>query len=172
MKRPFEATEFTPDEALDFVNHGSLAPGVSISGLAPPEQRQFGVERVRLRGAIEAAFTAAVTGAPPPEAVAFAINRVLEAGSVQSTLEPDVHPPRLRRRSRGTGPLALLTPVAHAAMLLLEHVDLRRLRRCAAEDCRVWFVDTSKGGRRRWCSMATCGNRAKAARYRSRQATD
>lgn len=36
-----------------------------------------------------------------------------------------------------------------------------KVRICAAADCAVLFVDTSRTGRRRWCSMATCGNRAK-----------
>jgi predicted RNA-binding Zn ribbon-like protein len=30
------------------------------------------------------------------------------------------------------------------------------------------FLDTTKNGRRRWCDMATCGNRAKAARHRAK----
>jgi predicted RNA-binding Zn ribbon-like protein len=40
-----------------------------------------------------------------------------------------------------------------------------RIRRCAGEDCVLHFLDTSQNGRRRWCSMATCGNRNKASRH-------
>lgn len=40
-----------------------------------------------------------------------------------------------------------------------------RLRQCEHESCVLWFVDVSKAGRRRWCSMDTCGNRAKAQRH-------
>lgn len=49
-----------------------------------------------------------------------------------------------------------------------------RLRSCEHEDCTLWFLDTSKGGRRRWCSMESCGNRAKARRHyaRTSQADD
>lgn len=43
-----------------------------------------------------------------------------------------------------------------------------RLRICANESCRYVFVDHSPSGRRRWCDMRTCGNRAKAARHRAR----
>ena len=39
---------------------------------------------------------------------------------------------------------------------------------CANDTCRWIFYDTSRTGRRRWCDMATCGNRAKAARHRAR----
>jgi predicted RNA-binding Zn ribbon-like protein len=44
-----------------------------------------------------------------------------------------------------------------------------RLRICDNDTCRWVFYDSSPTGRRRWCSMATCGNRAKARRHRERQ---
>jgi len=40
-----------------------------------------------------------------------------------------------------------------------------RIRRCAHPNCILYFYDTSKNGTRRWCSMKTCGNRAKAQRF-------
>ncbi|MGK2866559.1 MAG: CGNR zinc finger domain-containing protein [Mycobacterium sp.] len=40
-----------------------------------------------------------------------------------------------------------------------------RIKQCAHEHCVLWFYDTSKNGTRRWHSMTTCGNRAKAARH-------
>src|SRR6185295_15539784 len=46
--------------------------------------------------------------------------------------------------------------------------DPERIRICDNETCRWVFYDTSRTGRRRWCDMATCGNRAKAARHRAR----
>ena len=44
-----------------------------------------------------------------------------------------------------------------------------RLRVCANDMCRWVFYYESRAGQRRWCDMATCGNRAKAARHRARQ---
>jgi predicted RNA-binding Zn ribbon-like protein len=44
-----------------------------------------------------------------------------------------------------------------------------RIRICANDTCRWIFYDESRAGRRRWCDMATCGNRAKAQRHRARQ---
>ncbi|RKT16714.1 putative RNA-binding Zn ribbon-like protein [Streptomyces sp. 1114.5] len=41
----------------------------------------------------------------------------------------------------------------------------RRIKQCAHEACILYFFDTSQNGRRRWCRMAVCGNRAKAARH-------
>jgi predicted RNA-binding Zn ribbon-like protein len=43
-----------------------------------------------------------------------------------------------------------------------------RIRICASDTCQWVFYDASRTGRRRWCDMSTCGNRAKAARYRAR----
>lgn len=40
-----------------------------------------------------------------------------------------------------------------------------RIRRCANPDCVLWFLDVSRPGTRRWCSMAGCGNREKARRH-------
>jgi predicted RNA-binding Zn ribbon-like protein len=43
-----------------------------------------------------------------------------------------------------------------------------RIKICDNDRCRWVFYDTSRTGRRRWCDMATCGNRAKAARHRAK----
>src|SRR6267143_1267451 len=59
---------------------------------------------------------------------------------------------------------------AEAAGELLAGGDPRRLRKCANPNCRLMFYDESKAGRRRWCSMRTCGGQAKArAFYRRRR---
>lgn len=50
---------------------------------------------------------------------------------------------------------------------LLMDVDRSRIRKCGASDCDVYFVDTSKGHRRQWCSMKNCGNREKQRRWRN-----
>jgi predicted RNA-binding Zn ribbon-like protein len=47
--------------------------------------------------------------------------------------------------------------------------DADRYRVCANDGCRWIFYDESRAGRRRWCSMSSCGNRAKAARHRARK---
>lgn len=53
-----------------------------------------------------------------------------------------------------------------AIALLADRRLLDRLRRCDAHECRMFYLDTSQGHRRRWCSMQRCGNRAKAAQHR------
>lgn len=47
--------------------------------------------------------------------------------------------------------------------------DLRsRVRKCGRPECSIFFLDDSRTGQRRWCSMASCGNRMKVARFRQR----
>jgi predicted RNA-binding Zn ribbon-like protein len=62
----------------------------------------------------------------------------------------------------------LLLPIAEAIGDLVCRKDFSLVRRCEGPTCTLWFLDVSKGHARRWCSMAVCGNRAKAAAYRSR----
>jgi predicted RNA-binding Zn ribbon-like protein len=62
----------------------------------------------------------------------------------------------------------VLAPVALIAAELFSTADFRRVRRCGEQTCVHWFLDTTRPGRRRWCSMATCGNRLKVKSYRRR----
>ncbi len=70
----------------------------------------------------------------------------------------------------------LLWPAAHsAARLLTDKKLLARVRQCADEHgCGVLFLDRTRNHSRRWCSMKSCGNRAKVARHyqRQRKSTD
>jgi len=60
-----------------------------------------------------------------------------------------------------------LLAVALSAADLLTRGDLARVRECPGIDGCGWlFLDTSKSGTRRWCSMQVCGNRAKVRRHR------
>jgi predicted RNA-binding Zn ribbon-like protein len=45
-----------------------------------------------------------------------------------------------------------------------------RMKACRADDCRWAFLDTAKNRTRAWCSMQSCGNRAKVQAYRERHA--
>lgn len=62
----------------------------------------------------------------------------------------------------------LLLPIAEAIGDLACEKDFALVRKCEAANCSLWFLDVSKGHARRWCSMAICGNRAKAAAHRAR----
>lgn len=64
-----------------------------------------------------------------------------------------------------------LWPIARSAADLLVADDAVRVQECAADNCSWLFVDRSRGGRRRWCDMKSCGNRAKARRFYARNLT-
>ncbi|MGH1561015.1 CGNR zinc finger domain-containing protein [Caulobacter segnis] len=67
------------------------------------------------------------------------------------------------------GARALLASVAREAVLLLGGPDSAHIRRCQGPTCAILFLDTSRKGDRRWCSMSACGNRAKVAAFRGRE---
>lgn len=88
------------------------------------------------------------------------------------------HPMRTRLKEKGRSPSTelwfelhqpedLLAPLAHSAAMLFANVDRNRVRKC--DRCVLHFLDTSKKGTRRWCSMQLCGNRLKVAAYAARQ---
>jgi predicted RNA-binding Zn ribbon-like protein len=62
----------------------------------------------------------------------------------------------------------LMIPIVESAADALILGELPRVRRCADPRCSRVFFDGTKNAARRWCDMATCGNRAKAARHRAR----
>ena len=64
-------------------------------------------------------------------------------------------------------PEDLVAPLVHNAALLFAQVDHNRVRKC--DQCVLHFLDTSKKGTRRWCSMQLCGNRLKVAAYAARK---
>jgi predicted RNA-binding Zn ribbon-like protein len=65
----------------------------------------------------------------------------------------------------GTTAAGLLAPVLWSAADLLALAKHLPIRRCANDECLWLFIDRSKTGSRRWCDMASCGNRAKAKRH-------
>ncbi|MEV0292775.1 CGNR zinc finger domain-containing protein [Nocardia sp. NPDC050710] len=94
-----------------------------------------------------------------------ALNDVLDHGRIRRTLTdtgpadtPDVSDPAWL-----PGWLA----ADNLLQLIAQAPD--RIRQCAHPDCVLFFFDTSKNGTRRWHSMATCGNRTKAARHYAKQ---
>ena len=78
------------------------------------------------------------------------------------------HALRLGRVHRWESPDELLHPVAEATADLVCSVDFRLVRACEGSVCSLLFLDRTKAHVRRWCSMAVCGNRAKAAAHRAK----
>ncbi|HSN17394.1 MAG TPA: ABATE domain-containing protein [Gammaproteobacteria bacterium] len=64
---------------------------------------------------------------------------------------------------------ALLVSLAREAVQLFGSDMADLVRKCESPVCALYFVDTSRKGDRRWCSMSGCGNKAKVAEFRRRQ---
>ena len=83
---------------------------------------------------------------------------------------PQLGPDGCSRHQVSDGTLeTALSTVARDAVDLLTGSQVERIRECAEGTCSVLFVDTSRPGKRRWCSMNRCGNKVKKAAFRKRQ---
>jgi predicted RNA-binding Zn ribbon-like protein len=114
-------------------------------------------------------------GAPADRATATAIgeiNRILGRSAGTRRVEPRSDGGFVRNFvTVGDVYAGLLIPVIESAADALVNGELERVRRCADPRCSRVFFDGSRNGKRRWCEMATCGNRAKAARHRRKVAS-
>ena len=122
-------------------------------------------QALELRAAIRTVLAALAGRRPPQAGWVDAVNRALALG-VGST--------RLGRQGRGwrldfapvlDEPLRALAPIARSIADLIAQGGGARIRKCANPRCVLYFRDTSRTGRRRWCSMAVCGNRMKVAAH-------
>jgi predicted RNA-binding Zn ribbon-like protein len=127
-------------------------------------------EARELRDAIDAGVRAAVARTvPDPAAVALIDGWLALAGSRPALVTAPDGRPVLSERARADSPRRALGRVAYdAARMLGIPSERARVRICGSETCSARFYDRSPAGRRRWCSMALCGNQAKARRFRER----
>lgn len=101
-------------------------------------------------------------------AMASADLDVLNAAAAAGSPVPSLGQTGLRWGMSGADPLAdVLAVVARDAVHTLGEHDPERIKTCEGSDCAGLFLDTSRGNNRRWCSMNTCGNRAKKDRMRA-----
>jgi predicted RNA-binding Zn ribbon-like protein len=175
-------------ESLDFAYTGELAGGAGGGELlhAPADLGAWLTERVPrldaaevserdlsdalgLRDALARLFTARADDEGPDPDDVDTLNLFAAM--------PDI-PPSLGggRRQAGAGRIRVgqaLSSLAREAVAILGEAAADgevRVRRCAAEDCRLVFRDESRTNNRRWCSMERCGNRAKVRAHRERAA--
>ena len=105
------------------------------------------------------------------EAAVDVVNLVLEAGRVAKELKWDSASKSFQvvTQRRYDDAASLLEPIAQGLLGLLTDTQLELVRQCEAHDCTLLFHDLTKSHRRRWCSMAACGNRMKVAAFRARK---
>ena len=142
-----------------------LARWFVAAGLAKEKLKVTALELKRARELREAIYRLAIARAqkrPFPQADRALLNR-RAAGATPA--------PHLDRNgsswTRGSAS-ELLSLIARAAVELFGGALGDQIRRCEGELCALLFVDTSRSGARRWCSMAGCGNKAKVASFRER----
>jgi predicted RNA-binding Zn ribbon-like protein len=127
------------------------------------------VKRARkLREHLHDVLAAANSGRPARQPDLDALSAAIQAAHAARTLVASPSPGLANRR--WSPALAREIPL-HACSLAIECLlvdeDRNRIRKCSASDCDVYYLDTSKGRRRQWCSMKGCGNREKQRRWRS-----
>ena len=156
-----QATILTPGEAASLAEAAGPRPRAAADALA---------QAVSLREALYGLFSARAAGLPAPASDLHTVNRAIGKAMTRAGLSP----------SAGGGfewgwpgaPLGLDRVawwVARSAAELLTSKELTSVRECAGYDCGRLFMDGTKNRSRRWCDMASCGNRAKGRRHYERR---
>ena len=147
-----EHLESPTDAAMWFLEHELVHPDARIR---------------RVRSALREVVDAVVEGRTPDADAVHLVNATLEMRR-PTRLELDGSALRIGHRHADTPVDDALALIAEAIIEELATGRPERLRVCANDRCRWAFFDSSPTGRRRWCDMRSCGNQAKAARYRAR----
>ena len=101
-----------------------------------------------------------------PGAMAEILDGWLRATSGHLSVDRETLQPAFRADPSTFG--CVITPILLDALTIVRD-GMDRVRVCAADDCSMLFLDCSRNGSRRWCSMDRCGSRAKANAYYERK---
>ncbi|MFI5527358.1 CGNR zinc finger domain-containing protein [Kitasatospora sp. NPDC051853] len=149
-----------------------LAVFAERSRLAPTPELEVAEQDVadlrELRDALFGLVFAHLGGAPLPAGELA----VLNAAAARPALAPAVTADGGRGWAAGATGGQLVATLARDAVELLTGPSAHRVRTCSAEDCQLVYVDTSRPGNRRWCSMEHCGNRHKVRALRARHSEE
>ena len=157
------ANALTTDELARLRAGASAAPDKAANAVR---------QALGLREAIYALADAWLAQRDPAQRDLRVLNRYRRAAASRSELVPGTGS-LVRKWSVASALVAPLWPVAESACALLtDEQRLARLRACEGDGCGWLFIDQSRSGRRRWCDMTVCGNRAKAARHYASKTSD
>ncbi len=131
--------------------------------------RNLLMQSERLASGMRLAFRAAVRGSRIHEQWIEPINTILRVTEGHDELVWSLSGWRLQFLAKDEGLEWLLAAIARSGAELLVEEDKESLRECSNPNCRLLFYDDSRTHRRRWCSMALCGNRNKVAAFADRQ---
>ncbi|MEX1035804.1 MAG: CGNR zinc finger domain-containing protein [Sneathiella sp.] len=124
---------------------------------------------VELRSTFRAVLTELSQGWPANPEFYADINARLANFKSYLKVEPADGGMELKTIIDENGPEKLMFPIVRDIADFLASDHMEKTRSCANDDCDLYFVNQSRNGRRRWCSMSTCGNRAKVNAYLKRQ---
>lgn len=164
----------TLDDALEWfvgrgVIHGEGADRLRLQAAADPVAAARDLARVHaVRGALREVADALAEQRPPRAGALDTVNRALHARQVIELVPAADGCVSVDHRHVGDPIDDALARLADPLVTELTSGHPERIRICDNDTCRWVFYDTSRTGKRRWCDMATCGNRAKAARHRAR----
>ena len=127
---------------------------------------RIGRVRQAMRGVLEAAAARRAADASDLDEM----NRALRTHYIYELL-PAKDGVSLDHRHQGDPVDGAMARLAESIARELIQGDTSRLRICENPQCKWVFKDTSRTGKRKWCSMRSCGNRAKVARHRARRKT-
>lgn len=167
--------------ALDFLNTEIVRDGEPVDLLGSPDalerwlaEAKLGRASVsaaalrearRLRAALREIAGVLADGKPPRRAAIQLIDEELRRGIGSLALGANGSTFAVEFEPRHPDARFLL---ARAAATFLASADPARIRRCGGTNCILFFYDATKSATRRWCSMAGCGNRMKAALHYQR----
>jgi predicted RNA-binding Zn ribbon-like protein len=179
--------EIDLDGALDFINTLDLDDGRLIEHFQQPDDAATWLLEHRLlhphdshrwttadlehtravRAALRDVVDSVVLERSPDPTSLELVNETLEMGP-RTQLDLEGGSVRIGHRHVASPASEALVPIANAIVSELASGRPDRFRICANDQCAWTFFDASPTGRRRWCDMRTCGNRAKAARHRAK----
>jgi len=131
-----------------------------------PQATVFLRDLLKFRERLRTAVIRQEAGLPVSDAFIAELNSLLKRHPSVIALQRNRNKLGLAAAFKPRKPNDLWVPIANAVADLLSDALLERVRKC--EGCIVHFLDTSKKGSRRWCSMNICGNKIKVAAYQRR----
>jgi predicted RNA-binding Zn ribbon-like protein len=153
------------ERALAWARHYGVLDQSSLQHADPAAQADL--RRLhQLRETVQSGFTAVAHGEPFPASVWRELRQAVADAIAHADLA--AVPDRVELCWPGGGLDGVGDAVAQAAYTLLTGGQLTRIKRCA--ECHWLFLDQSKNGSRRWCSMEDCGTSTKMRRYVARRA--
>lgn len=125
-------------------------------------------EALRLHETVRSVLGALAAKRPLKAGWVAEVNRALAWGAGAPCLARQDTGWRMAFDHRVADPLRALAPIARSTAGLAVSGRGVEVRRCANPRCVLFFRDGSRARRRRWCSMAVCGNRMKVAAHARR----